>query len=175
MWREVPGTQARCMSAAVLDRPVDAGPAAGGPLRPGPVAGWWQHQHVAAQFARFVLVGGSATGVHVGLLLLLADLGDQAANLVGVVASTALANELHRRLTFRAGARTHWAAAQWAGGGLAATGLAASSTALALLDGWTTSAGPLAAVLVVCAVNGAVGLVRFAGLRWVLVVRTAAR
>jgi putative flippase GtrA len=168
------------MSAAVLDRPGGTVPAAevaevtaaAVPLRPGPVAGWWHRDHVAAQFARFVLVGGSANVVYVGLFLLLADLGDQAANVAGVVASTALANEMHRRLTFRAGTRTGWAAAQWAGGGLAVTGLLASSTALALLDGWTTSAGPLTSVLVVCAVTGAVGLARFVGLRRVLTVRS---
>ena len=163
------------MTAAVLDRPGSSAPAAEvrvtvAPLPPGPVPGWWHGDHVAAQFARFVLVGGSANVVYVGLFLLLAGLGDQVANLAGVVASTALANEMHRRLTFRAGARTGWAAAQWAGGGLALTGLLASSTTLALLDDWTTSAGPLASVLVVCGVTGAVGLVRFVGLRWVLTV-----
>ncbi len=164
------------MTAAVLDRPggsapAAAVPAAGALLASGPVPGWWHRDHVAAQFARFVLVGGSANVVYVGLFLLLAGLGDQVANLAGVVASTALANEMHRRLTFRAGARTGWAAAQWAGGGLAVTGLLASSSTLALLDGWTTSAGPLASVLVVCAVTGVVGLVRFVGLRWVLSAR----
>ncbi len=172
---EAPVTDARGMTAAVLDRPAAPAPTAevpaGAPLPPGAVATWWRSDAVVAQFARFVLVGGSANVVYVGLFLLLAGLGDQAANLAGVVASTALANEMHRRLTFHAGARTGWAAAQWAGGGLAVTGLLATSTALALLDGWTTSAGPLTAVLVVCAVNGAVGLVRFAGLRWVLTVR----
>ncbi|WP_245692188.1 GtrA family protein [Geodermatophilus telluris] len=127
-----------------------------------------------AQFARFVLVGGAATVVHAGLLLVLAPLGHQPANVAGVVVSTALANELHRRLTFRAGDRAGWAAAQWAGGGLAVAGLAASSLALAALDAGTDAAGPLAPVLAVCAVDGAVGLVRFAGLRWVLVVRPRA-
>ncbi len=126
-----------------------------------------------AQFVRFVLVGGSANVVYAGLFLLLAGFGDQAANLVGVVASTALAIELHRRLTFRAGDRVGWATAQWAGGGLAAVGLVTSSLTLAALESWTTSSGPLASVLAVCAVSGAVGLVRFAGLRWVLTVRPA--
>lgn len=156
------------MTAAVLDRPRATVPATGVPLRSTPLAGWWRHDSVAAQFVRFVLVGGSANVVYVGLFLLLGDLGDQAANLAGVVASTALANELHRRLTFRAGDRSGWLAAQWAGGGLAATGLVVSSATLALLDGVTTSAGPLVSVAAVCAVNAAVGVARFAGLRWVL-------
>ena len=126
-----------------------------------------------AQFARFVLVGGSANVVYAGVFLLLAPLGDQAANLVGVLASTALANELHRRLTFRAGDRVGWAAAQWAGGSLAVAGLATSGLTLAALESWTDPAGPLVPVLAVCTVSGAVGLARFAGLRWVLVVRPA--
>ncbi|MGY1699297.1 GtrA family protein [Geodermatophilus sp. SYSU D00766] len=148
------------MTAAVLDQPASW-------------PGWVAQDHVPAQFARFVLVGGSANVVYVGLFLLLAGLGDQAANLVGVVASTALANELHRRLTFRAGARVGWAAAQWAGGGLALTGLAATSFALAALEGWTAASGPLASVAVVVAVTGVVGLARFVGLRWVLTGRRA--
>jgi putative flippase GtrA len=158
------------MTAAVLDRPGPL-PDVEVPLRPAPRSGWVGRDHVPAQFVRFVLVGGSANVVYVGLFLLLAGAGDQAANLVGVLASTALANELHRRLTFRAGERVGWAAAQWAGGGLAVTGLAATGLALATLEPWTASAGPLGSVLVVCTVNGAVGLVRFVGLRWALLVR----
>ena len=109
------------------------------------------------------------------LCLVLAGLGDQAANAVGVLASTALANELHRRLTFRAGGRVGWTTAQWAGSGLAVVGLAASSSTLAALTAWTGSSGPVVSVLVVCAVSGAIGLVRFVGLRWVLVVRPGRR
>ncbi|SFP77458.1 Putative flippase GtrA (transmembrane translocase of bactoprenol-linked glucose) [Geodermatophilus dictyosporus] len=124
-----------------------------------------------AQFARFVLVGGSANVVYAGLFLVLAPLGDQAANVAGVMASTALANELHRRLTFRAGDRAGWAAAQWAGGGLAVAGLVTSRLTLAALETWTGPAGPLVPVLAVWTVSGVVGLARFAGLRWVLVVR----
>lgn len=123
------------------------------------------------QLVRFALVGGSANLVYAGLFLLLAGLGDQAANLVAVLASTALANELHRRLTFRAGDRVGWATAQWTGGGLAAVGLVTSSLTLAALAVWTDSSGPLVPVLAVGAVSGAVGLARFVALRWVLVVR----
>ncbi|PRY48397.1 putative flippase GtrA [Geodermatophilus tzadiensis] len=148
--------------------PGRAATGASPPLRPAPTPAG---DSTPAQFARFVLVGGSANAVYAGLFLVLAPLGDQAANLVGVVASTALANELHRRLTFRAGDRAGWAAAQWAGGGLAVAGLATSSLTLAALESWADPAGPLVPVLAVCAVSGAVGLVRFGGLRWVLVVR----
>jgi putative flippase GtrA len=159
------------MTAAVLERRPEVALVPGPAFRPAPVRAWYRQDHVVAQFARFVLVGGSATVVHVGLFLVLAGVGEQAANLAGVVTSTALANELHRRLTFRAADRTGWAAAQWAGGGIAVTGLVASSSALAALAAWTAAAGPSGSVLVVCAVNGAVGLARFVGLRWVLAAR----
>jgi putative flippase GtrA len=159
------------MAATFLDRPLDRAVPAGS-LPPEPAAvGWLRQDRVVAQFARFVLVGGSANVVYVGLFLGLAGLGAQAANLVAVVASTALANELHRRLTFRAGDRTGWAAAQWAGGSLAAVGLAVSALTLAAVEVWTASASPVVSIAAVIAVNGLVGLARFVGLRWVLVVR----
>ncbi len=135
--------------------------------------GWATGDRAWAQLLRFALVGGTASAVYGGLFLALAGLGSQLANLIGVAVSTALANELHRRVTFRAGDRVGWAAAQWAGGGMALAGLAASSLTLAALDVWTVSSGPLVAVLAVCAVSAAVGLVRFAGLRWVLAGRRA--
>jgi putative flippase GtrA len=131
--------------------------------------GWATGDRVCAQLLRFALVGGTASAVYGGLFLALTGLGSQVANLIGVAASTALANELHRRVTFRAGARVGWATAQWAGGGMALAGLAASSLTLAALDAWTVSSGPLVAVLAVCAVSAVVGLGRFVGLRWVLV------
>ncbi|MGY1712915.1 GtrA family protein [Geodermatophilus sp. SYSU D01106] len=127
------------------------------------------------QFVCFVLVGGSANLVYAALFLLFGRFGDQSANVVAVLASTALANELHRRLTFRAGDRVGWATAQWAGGGIAAVGLAVSSLTLAAVEVWTDSAGPLVSIAAVVAVSGAVGLARFVGLRWVLVLRPGAR
>jgi putative flippase GtrA len=164
-----PGEQPGRMAATAC-APAPGSTVAGGSA-PLPAVGLLTGDSTPAQFARFVLVGGSANALYAGLFLVLAGFGDQAANLVGVVASTALANELHRRLTFRAGDRAGWAAAQWAGGGLAVVGLATSGLTLAALDAWTVSAGPLVSVLAVCAVSGAVGLARFGGLRWVLVVR----
>jgi putative flippase GtrA len=158
------------MAATVLD----AGPApATDPRALPPVrgAGRLGGDSAPAQFVRFVLVGGSANLVYAGVFLVLAGLGTQAANLVGVVVSTAVANELHRRLTFRAGDRVGWLTAQWAGGGLAVVGLAVSGLTLAVLEAQTASAGPLVPVLAVWTVSGAVGLARFVGLRWVLVVR----
>ncbi|MGY1835277.1 GtrA family protein [Blastococcus sp. SYSU DS0510] len=154
------------MTAAVLERPPVTRAGMGIEVRPAPVAVWLRSDRTPAQFVRFVLVGGSANVVYLGLFLFLAGLGEQAANLGGVVVSTAVANELHRRLTFRATDRAGWATAQWAGGGLALAGLAATSLALAALDSWTASAGPLGAVAVVWTVTAVVGVARFVGLRW---------
>ena len=168
MYRAGVGRDGGRMPATVLDAP--AGPVrVGGHDRPPQRAAG---DRAPAQFVRFVLVGGSANVVYAAVFLLLGRLGDQAANVVAVAASTVLANELHRRLTFRAADRAGWATAQWTGGGLALVGLVTSGLTLAALDAWTDSAGPLVSVLAVVAVSGAVGLARFAGLRWVLVVRT---
>ena len=52
--------------------------------------------------------------------------GDQAANLAGAIASTLLANELHRRLTFHAEDRVGWFTAQWDASTVAAIGLVAT-------------------------------------------------
>ena len=94
-------------------------------------------------------------------------------NLLGMVASTLLANELHRRLTFRASAAVGWVRAQLAGGSLAVAGLLATSLALVVLQTVVPDAGWFVQVLLVAAITGAIGLVRFAALRaWVF---TAAR
>ncbi|MGI8626900.1 MAG: GtrA family protein [Geodermatophilaceae bacterium] len=98
-----------------------------------------------------------------------AAFGDLGANLGAAVASTLLANELHRRLTFHASAGVGWLRAQVQGGGLAVVGLVASSLALVALDGAFPSAGWLVQVLMVGGINGAIGLVRFVALRaWVI-------
>jgi putative flippase GtrA len=105
--------------------------------------------------------------VQFGVFFLLAGWGEQVANLVGVVVSSVLANEVHRRLTFRAGARVSWLAAQGEGGALSVAALAASSLALALL-GDVVSDDWWARVLLIASVNAVVGLVRFLLLReWV--------
>jgi putative flippase GtrA len=119
------------------------------------------------QFARFVLVGGLSSAVYALLFAALAaPMGSLAANVLGSAASSVLANELHRRLTFRAGERVAWLTAQVEGGALAAAGIVATSVAL----GWLTSAvGPTDVVvqlLLVGTVTGAIGLLRFAVLRW---------
>src|SRR3954468_21809438 len=120
-----------------------------------------------AEFVRFVTVGVSSSVVYFGLFLGLRGLGPVPANVVAFVVSSVLANELHRRVTFHAGGRVGWLAAQGEGGGLAALGLLATSAALAALDGLVGRSW-WAQLLLVCAVTGTIGLVRFLALRlWV--------
>jgi putative flippase GtrA len=121
-----------------------------------------------AQFARFVLVGGVSSALYAAVFISLAGLGDQPANWAGAVASTLLANEMHRRLTFHAGMRVSWFTAQWEGGGLACVGLVATSLALAGVHTLVGDVGTTAQLLLIAAVTGAIGLIRFVALRsWV--------
>ena len=121
-----------------------------------------------AQFARFVVAGGLSTLLYGAVFLGLQGLGDQLANLVGAVLSTMLANELHRRLTFHAGARVSWFTAQWEGGGLAVIGLVTTSLTLAGLNALFGDVPPLTQIAMVTAVTGAIGAIRFVALRaWV--------
>ncbi len=119
-----------------------------------------------AQFVRFVGVGLTANVLYGVLFLLLADAGSQAANVAGSIASSALANELHRRLTFHAGGRISWFRAQWEGGGLALAGMVTTTAALGWFEALAPGSGAAAQLAVVAVVTGAVGLVRFAALRW---------
>lgn len=128
---------------------------------------WLRADTAPAQFVRFALTGGSTTLVQFGIFLALLGVGEQIANGVAVVLSSMLANEMHRRLTFRAGGHVSWFTAQWEAGGLSAAALVATSLALALLgdaigDAWW------ARVLLIAGVNATVGLTRFVTLRlWV--------
>lgn len=126
-----------------------------------------------AQLSRFAVVGLLSSGLYAAVFVTFGSLGNLAANLLGMVASTLLANELHRRLTFRASAAVGWVRAQLAGGSLAVAGLLATSLALVVLQTVVPDAGWFVQVLLVAAITGAIGLVRFAALRaWVF---TAAR
>lgn len=121
-----------------------------------------------AQLTRFALVGGSSNVVYALSFIVLDAYGTFLANSVGVATSTVLANELHRRRTFRAADRVPWFAAQWEGGALAVLGLIVSSLALALLGFFFPDASGLASIVLVVAVSGVVGALRFVALRgWV--------
>jgi putative flippase GtrA len=127
----------------------------------------------AAQLVRFAIVGGSTTAVQVLLFTLLVPVGALGANVVAWAASSAMANELHRRRTFRAGERVGWLAAQIEGGGLSVVGLLATSAALALLAVALPGAALVQQTVLVLAITAAVGLARFVALRWSFVVRRA--
>lgn len=126
-----------------------------------------------AQLTRFAVVGLLSSLLYAAVFVSLGPLGDLVANLLGMVASTMLANELHRRLTFHATADVGWLRAQLQGGGLAVVGLTITSLALLGLESVVPGASWLVQVLMVGAITGGIGLVRFAALRaWVF---TAAR
>ena len=111
-----------------------------------------------AQFARFAFVGGSSNALYALVFLFLTGYGSFVANTVGVTVSTVLANELHRRHTFRAADRVHWFAAQWEAGSLA----------LALLHLLVPAATGMTQALLVIAASAVIGGLRFLALRgWV--------
>src|SRR3954467_3840543 len=79
-----------------------------------------------AEFVRFVTVGVVSSAVYFALFLGLRELGPVPANVVAFLVSTALANELHRRVTFHAGGRVGWLTAPSEAGGPAGGGVAAT-------------------------------------------------
>jgi putative flippase GtrA len=122
---------------------------------------------VWAQFVRFVLVGGSSTAVYATLFLALRGFGYLPAHVLATVVSSMLANELHRRLTFRAEERVGWLAAQIEAGGVSFLGLVATSAALGWLDAAVGSAPAVLQISLVAAVTAAIGMMRFIALRWI--------
>jgi putative flippase GtrA len=148
-----------CPSSLLCRRPV-VSDALGG------LASRMRGDDVLGQFARFVLVGGSTTLVYAALFVTLGGLGYLPAHVIATAASTVLANEMHRRLTFRAEERVHWFTAQWEAGGVSVLGLAATSAALGVLDSTVGSASVVLQVSLVMAVTGLIGLMRFIALRW---------
>ena len=119
-----------------------------------------------AQFARFVLVGGSSTLVYAILFAALEGFGYLPAHVAATAVSTVLANEMHRRLTFHAGERVHWLTAQLEASGVTVIGLLLSSAALGVLDSFAPDASVAAQVSLVVTVTGLIGLMRFIALRW---------
>jgi putative flippase GtrA len=154
------------VAAEVLDD-LSGGPEQRARATVAPVLDRLRGDDVLAQFARFVLVGGSTTLVYALFFLALRNHGYLPAHLVATAASTVLANEMHRRLTFRAEDRVSWLTAQWEAGGVTVIGLVATSTALGWLDSATGSAPPILQVSVVVTVTAVIGVLRFVALRWI--------
>ena len=117
------------------------------------------------QFARFVVVGVVTSALYTILYVLLEPLGDQGANAVALVASTVLANEMHRQLTFRAAGRLGFLPAQLESGGIAIIALIATTAALAIVNRAVPDASWVFEVAVVLAVTGVIGAVKFFALR----------
>ncbi|WP_410877015.1 GtrA family protein [Nocardia sp. A7] len=121
--------------------------------------------HTFAQLIRFALVGGASNIAYVLLFMTMHGSGPLIANVAGSMVSTVIANELHRHLTFRAGARVGGFTAQWEGGGLALLGLGISTAALAGLDVLAPDLGEAAQAGAVIAIMAVVGGLRFLALR----------
>lgn len=120
-----------------------------------------------AQFARFVVVGATSTALYAVLFLSLRSLGYLPAHVVATVSSSMLANELHRRLTFRADRHVSFMTAQVEAGGVSFVGLIATTTALGWLDAVAGSAPPYWQIILVATVTAVIGLLRFMALRWI--------
>ncbi len=129
-------------------------------------ANYLRGDHWLSQLVRFALVGGFSNIGYFLLFLACYSGGPQIANLTGSIVSTALANELHRRLTFHAAGRVGWLAAQLEGGGLALAGLAITSGALAVLDLLAPGLDDVTEAIAVIGITAAVGAMRFVTLRW---------
>ncbi|MDQ4038433.1 MAG: GtrA family protein [Actinomycetota bacterium] len=110
-----------------------------------------------AQLTRFAVVGLISSTLYAALFITLGSFGSLVANLIGMVTSTLLANELHRRLTFHASAAVGWWRAQLQGGGLAIVGLLATSLALVAMQSAVPGAGWFVQVLMIAAITGASG------------------
>jgi putative flippase GtrA len=141
-----------------LTRVRDVSTALSAPLR---------RESTFAQFTRFVLVGGASTAVYALLFVTLKGSGSLPAHVVATVVSSVLANEMHRRLTFRADERVSWLAAQVEAGSVSLFGLVATSVALGWLDASAGSAHPVLQITLVTTITGIIGLIRFVALRWI--------
>ena len=120
---------------------------------------------------RFVVAGLLGNVAHAVVFLLLGALTASPAtfnNVVAVVVSTLVANELHRRFTFRGARSTSWFKGHGVGGAAAAVGLVLSTAALSAWHHVVPGASEASALVVVYTVTGLVGLTNFLALRSVL-------
>ena len=117
------------------------------------------------QFSRYVLVGAISSALYAGVFVLIHPAGYVWANAVGMILSTVVANELHRRLTFQAAGRKAWLPAQLESGGLAAIGLVATTLALAAANSVVPGAPWPFEVALVLVATGLIGIAKFFVLR----------
>lgn len=122
------------------------------------------------RLVRFAAVGGAATALQLGLFALMQVLVPVFwANVIAWSASTVVANQVNRSLTFGVhgtdGARKDF----WVSAAFSVFSLVASVVALAEVD----DDQPVLSIVVLVAVNAAVGLVRFLGLRHWFDLRTS--
>lgn len=121
-----------------------------------------------SQFARYAFVGAVTSALYAVVFVALDAIGAVSANVVGMVASTVVANEMHRRLTFHASGRIGWLAAQLESGTLAVLALGASTVAVAVANRVVPDAPWPYEVGLVLTVTGVLGIVKFFALRgWV--------
>lgn len=119
----------------------------------------------SSQFLRYVLVGAVSSALYAGVFVLVHPAGYVWANAVGMILSTVVANELHRRLTFQVAGRKAWLPAQLESGGLAAIGLAATTLALAAANSVVPGAPWPFEVALVLVATGLIGVAKFFVLR----------
>lgn len=121
--------------------------------------------HPLAQLIRFALVGGASNLAYVLVFVALDSFDPLAINVLGSIVSTMIANELHRRLTFRAAKTVGWFTAQCQGGTLALLGLLFTTATLAALEFAAPGLGRLPQLVAVLVTMATVGGLRFLALR----------
>ncbi len=125
----------------------------------------------SGQLVRFVVAGVTSSASYAVVFLVMARVlaaGAIMSNVAATLFSTVLANELHRRFSFRGATAATAPRAQGAGAVMAALGLGASTLALAAWHQLAPGAGAASSVVVVYVVTAAVGLANFVAMRSVL-------
>lgn len=122
----------------------------------------------AAQFVRYVVIGVVSNAVYFAVFVLGSGSGTAEAVVAAALLSTVIANELHRRVTFRAADRVSWFTAQRDGGGTALIGLAVNEAVVEMLQNLTSHPTSAALAAWSIAISAVVGGLRFFALRtWV--------
>ncbi|NAZ76249.1 GtrA family protein, partial [Kineococcus sp. T13] len=149
-----------------LGAPLPGPPAV--PLPGPPPAPWRRRSAEAWTLGRFVLAGAAGNGAHAVVFLVLGAataLPAAVGNVLATVVSTLVANELHRRFTFRAAGSGAWATGHGIGGAAAVAGLVLSTLALTGWHSLVPGASDLSGLVVVHVVTALVGTTNFLLLR----------